>query len=177
MNSSTKTLITILAGNPGNMGYGLGLSDIPQYCLCSEEKLLPLLNALDVKKSTGADGISALMLKKTAYSIVPSLSKVFNLSIRSGKVPRDWKFARVVPIPKSGDRENPTNYRPISVISKILESLIVGIIIDSKGKGYVGIGNTLLHTSHSYLRGLSLDSEVLNEAKSGLGPCRRTRLK
>ena len=121
------------SGNlPGNSLFDTNtLSNLPDDFLCSEDTLLPLLTTLDVKKSTGADGISALMLKNTAHSITPSLSKLFNLSIKTGKVPRDWKFARVVPIPKSGDRENPANYRPISilpVISKILERHFLSVM-------------------------------------------------
>ena len=40
----------------------------------------------------------------------------------TGIFPTDWKFARVVPIPKSGNPDNPSNYRPIStlpIISKL----------------------------------------------------------
>ena len=82
----------------------VNVSDLPADLLCSEETLLPLLTTLDTNKSTGADGISALMLKQTAYTIAPSISKLFNLSITSGKVPNDWKFAQVVPIFKSGGK-------------------------------------------------------------------------
>ena len=57
-------------------------------------------------------------------NIAKSLTKLFNKSLRSGKFPSDWKVARVVPIPKGGDLENPANYRPISILpilSKLLE--------------------------------------------------------
>ena len=64
------------------------------------------------------------MLKQTSASIVSSLTKLFNLSLRTGTFPDDWKHARVVPIPKSGDLSLPINYRPTSilpVVSKLLE--------------------------------------------------------
>ncbi len=106
------------------------------------------------------------MLKNTAYSIVPSLSKLFNLSIRSGKVPRDWKFARVVPIPKSGDRENPANYRPISilpVISKILERLIVGIMTT-----HLTTNSPLSTHQWGFTAGKSTTSALLSFSHDGL---------
>ena len=84
-----------------------------------------------MKKSTRADGISTLMLKHTSYVIAPSLKMLFNLSITTGKFPSDWKFARVVPIPKAGARDDPANYRPISllaIISKILERHILNVM-------------------------------------------------
>jgi len=50
-----------------------------------------------------------------------------NLSLSTGSVPDEWKKARVVPLYKSGGRENMDNYRPISilpVLSKILEKAV-----------------------------------------------------
>ena len=44
--------------------------------------------------------------------------------LKTGIFPIDRKFARVVPIPKTGNPESPSNYRPIStlpIISKLLE--------------------------------------------------------
>ena len=64
------------------------------------------------------------MLKHTIHSITPNVIKLFNLSLQSGIFPDDWKFARIVPIPKSGDPTNPFNYRPISILpllNKLLE--------------------------------------------------------
>ena len=89
------------------------------------------LHGLDVSKSSGPDGISAKMLKYTAVSITPSITQLFNLSIRSSRVPRDWKLSSVVPIPKSGRSHSPDNYRPISllsVLSKMLEKHIHALI-------------------------------------------------
>ena len=70
------------------------------------------------------------MLKGTVSSITPSFTKMFNLSIKTGSFPQSWKCARVVPIPKGGDLSNPTNYRPISILSKVLEKHVHGIISD-----------------------------------------------
>ena len=65
------------------------------------------------------------MLKQTAESTAPILSKLINISISKGKFPREWKTARVVPIPKPGSEKDTTvGYRPISILpiaSKIIE--------------------------------------------------------
>lgn len=64
------------------------------------------------------------MLKSTAHSIAPQITKLFNKSIASGKLPHCWKLASVVPVPKGDDNTNVANYRPISllpIISKLLE--------------------------------------------------------
>ena len=79
-----------------------------------------LIDLLDASKSTVTDDISARMFKSIAYSIAPSLAKLFNSSLPTGTFPSEWKTARVVPIPKT---DNPstsvTNYRSISILSII----------------------------------------------------------
>ncbi len=54
---------------------------------------------------------------------------VFNLSLRQGSVPVDWKAANVAPIFKKVDRNTFTNYRPISLTS-VVGKMLNGIIWD-----------------------------------------------
>ena len=78
-------------------------------------------------KSTGLDDISVKILKHSSTVSVPSLTKLFNLSISTKIVPDEWKQAKVLPLFKSGNVENCSNYRPISIlpiITKILEKHI-----------------------------------------------------
>ena len=105
--------------------------EFPEELLCTEDQVFALISSLSVMKSTGADGISARMLKQTIHSITPSVTKLFNLSLKTGIFPDDWKFARIVPIPKSGDPTNPSNYRPISILSllsKLLERHVYNLL-------------------------------------------------
>jgi hypothetical protein len=65
--------------------------------------------------------------RQAGDTITESLLEVFNLSLRTGIFPDDWKFAKVTPIYKSEDKTLCENYRPISVISniaKIFEKLV-----------------------------------------------------
>ena len=75
-----------------------------------------MIVSLDTSKANGSDGISARMLKGTAHSITPVLTHLFNMSIESGIFPDKWKLSSVVPIPKSSDHSNLSNYRPISLL-------------------------------------------------------------
>ena len=86
-----------------------------------------LLRKLRVNKATGLDSIPARLLKDGAPAISECLTHIINLSFSSGVVPDDWKTSRVVPLFKSGNREEMDNYRPISifpVISKIAEKVL-----------------------------------------------------
>ena len=64
--------------------------------LCTEDEVYHLLLSLDVSKSNGPDGISPTMLKHTADTIAPSLTKLFNLSIRLGQPPSRWKHSLII---------------------------------------------------------------------------------
>ena len=82
---------------------------------------------LEVNKASGPDGVSAYMLKYTAASIAPSITRLFNYSLQSGKLPAQWKTSMIVPIAKSKDVSNTANYRPISltcILCKVLEKYI-----------------------------------------------------
>ena len=54
----------------------------PLDLFCTEEEIFELLAGIDTTKSNGPDGISGKMLKSTASSITPALTKLFNLSIK-----------------------------------------------------------------------------------------------
>ncbi len=56
------------------------------------------------------------MIKDAMTVITPSLPKLFNLSIQEKIFPTIWKSARIIPIHKSGDKQDPSNYRPISIL-------------------------------------------------------------
>ena len=79
------------------------------------------------------DEISTKMLKETALSMTPAVTKLFNMSISLGVLPNEWKIARVSPVSKSSTRSDPTNYCPISllsVFSKLLEKHMRDILLD-----------------------------------------------
>ena len=108
-------------------------SDLGDEMLCTENEVFHLLSSLDVSKASGPDGISAKMLKYTATSIIPMVTKLFNLSLSSGKLPSQWKHGRIIPVPKNSDATSPTCYRPISlipIISKVLERHVCNLIMD-----------------------------------------------
>lgn len=85
------------------------------------------LLALNIHKSSGPDGIPAIVLKKCAPELCPVLTRLFALSYHIRQVPSSWKTAHVHPVPKKGDRSDPSNYRPIaitSLLSKVMERVI-----------------------------------------------------
>ena len=67
------------------------------------------------------------MIKGTASSISPVITRIFNQSLSLGRLPLEWKVSNITPIFKSGDPSLVSNYRPISllsILSKCLERFI-----------------------------------------------------
>ncbi len=85
------------------------------------------LNKLKPGKAAGPDGIHPTFLKETAKNISKPLAIIFNKSIKEGTLPQDWKKAHVTAIHKKSSKQEPGNYRPISLTSvccKIMEAII-----------------------------------------------------
>lgn len=90
-------------------------------------EIINTINSLKPKKSSGHDGVNALLLQQIKFAISSPLSIAINKSIETGIFPSKLKIAKVIPIYKSKDKQNFTNYRPISLlptISKIYEKIV-----------------------------------------------------
>ena len=91
------------------------------------EELLNRMGRLDGRKAVGPDGISGMILKECREQLVLPLHNILEDSLKTGRVPDEWKKARIVPIYKAGNSEDPLNYRPVSltsVVCKLCEGLI-----------------------------------------------------
>ena len=67
------------------------------------------------------------MLKQLEPAICVPMLQLFKASIEQNIVPRIWKCANVIPIHKKGDKSDPTNYRPVSLLAttgKMLEKIV-----------------------------------------------------
>ena len=81
--------------------------------------------SLSNSQSIGSDGLHPDILKSNALRISSQLTYIFNLSFTQGIFPKLLKTAIITPIHKSGSHTDPSNYRPISILttfSKILEN-------------------------------------------------------
>lgn len=92
-----------------------------------------LIRQLDANKSCGSDQIPASFVKLHHNIFSGLLQNVFNHCIETGLFPDFLKIAKVIPVHKGGDSTLVNNYRPISVLSvlsKVLEKLIVSRMVD-----------------------------------------------
>ena len=69
-------------------------------------------------KSSGLDSILNEHIKSTLHLMLPIYLKLFNIVLDTGIVPRAWTEGCIIPIFKNkGCKENPANYRPITLLS------------------------------------------------------------
>lgn len=102
-------------------------SELSFFSLCSVQEVSKIIDNLDPNTSTGIDGISTKTLKCIKNLIICKLTDCMNQLLNEGQFPKSLKVAKVTPIHKTGDKSNPGNYRPVSVLptlSKILEKII-----------------------------------------------------
>ncbi|KAF1517059.1 hypothetical protein FQV20_0009580, partial [Eudyptula albosignata] len=96
--------------------------------IIQEEAVNDLLCHLDAHKSMGPDGIHPRVLRELAEELAKPLSIIYQQSWLTGEVPDNWRLANVTPIYKKGRKEDPGNYRPVSLTSvpgKIMERFIL----------------------------------------------------
>ena len=91
------------------------------------QEIIDVLQILNPNKASGPDVISHKMLKICPEKIAIPLRIIFNKSLQQCKYPSSWKIANVMAIFKKGDTSQPSNYRPISLISclgKVMERVV-----------------------------------------------------
>ena len=72
------------------------------------------------------------ILKDFAYILADPVATIFNKSLSTGVVPRIWKEANVIPIPKCNQPESESDTRPISLtpgLSKVLEDFCGEMVV------------------------------------------------
>ena len=134
----------------------------------TEQETLKIVKALPSNKAPGADKVSARILKASLPVTLPLLTDLINCSFRSGIFAESWKLAEVVPCikDKDGDRDDPSNSRPISllpIISKVCERAahlqLVRFLQDHSIIHLLQSGNRKSHSTETAL--LHFSDEIL----------------
>lgn len=93
-----------------------------------EAQIKKIIDSLKSSKSKDAFHMDSMLIKKHLNTLTLPITHLINLSITQSCFPDSWKRAVITPIFKSGDRHEPNNYRPISilpVLSKVAEKVVI----------------------------------------------------
>ena len=96
-------------------------------------------NLPDTKKRAKRP-IHNILLKTCACKLASAMRSIFQLSMDTRKLPKDWLSANVSPVFKKGDVHLPENYQPVSltrVSCKLLEHIICKHMLDHLEKNKI----------------------------------------
>ena len=118
------------------------------------------LLSLRTSTSPGPDQIPSRVLQELATPLSAPICSLFSKSLGVGELPDEWKLGSVVPIHKSGSRQEPSNYRPVSltaVLSKVLEGIVRDKILE-----FLTESGQLHDAQHGFLPQRSCATQLLS---------------
>ena len=90
-------------------------------------EVISSIQSLRTNKAVEHDNIPAFFLKAATLTIAPYLITLIDYAFSNGIFPDSCKTAKVIPLHKSGNTDNPNNFRPVSILScfaKIFEKIL-----------------------------------------------------
>ena len=94
----------------------------------TDENVLELLEGINPATAAGPDNIAGKFLEDGASILAKPITELCNLSISLSSFPDDCKQAKLKPLLKKGNKDEPKNYRPIisflPQISKVIEKVV-----------------------------------------------------
>lgn len=117
------------------------------------------LDNLQTCKAAGPDGLPARILHDLSGELSEMLCFLFQQSYNTSQLPRDWSIAMVVPVFKKDRRDNPANYRPISLTSlvcKVMEHVVLSHI-----QKHLSLHNILTLLQHGFRQGFSCVTQLV----------------
>lgn len=148
-----KKIPSGLSPLPNNVSNTDSISNSLVLLETTEEEVEKIIINLRPDCGSGWDNISPVVLKYLKNIIVPPLTFILNRCLAEGVFPKCLKKSVIVPIFKSGNKDDASNYRPIAmlpILSKIFERIINNNLIK-----FLEDKNILSKNQYGFRKGIS----------------------
>ena len=96
----------------------------------TKDEIIKCIKKLKSNKASGIDNISNEFIKASSELMIDIYVSLFNIVFSSGQIPSTWTTGKIKPIyKKKGNKSDPDNYRPITLLS-CLGKLFTAVIND-----------------------------------------------
>ncbi len=98
--------------------------------------IIKVIGQMKNSSSSGHDGISINYIKDCAVQIASVLKFIYDKVSLFAVMPSQWKLAKIIPLHKKDKKENPENYRPISLLcslGKVYEKCLLNVMTKKFG--------------------------------------------
>ncbi|PKU31730.1 rna-directed dna polymerase from mobile element jockey-like [Limosa lapponica baueri] len=124
------------------------------------EMVSDLLQHLNLQRSIGPNGVHPRVLRELVEVLIKPLSIVYQQSWLTEEVSVDYNLANVIPSCKKGWKEEPGNYRPVSltlVLVKVMEQIILSAIM-----WHVQDNQLIRPSQHGFMKGRSCLTNLIS---------------
>ena len=122
-------------------------------------KIRDKIKGLKPNSAPGPDSITVSLLQAVREELLAPLLIIYEKTLSSGIVPKDWKEATVTPIFKKGTKGEAGNYRPVSLTSipcKIFESIMKDDIMS-----HLQENKLIKDSQHGFMPGRSCSTNLI----------------
>lgn len=127
----------------------------------TDKEIISTFLSIRNSKCCDADGFEIGPAKYVLDAITPALAHIYNLVLSDGTFPKSLQVAKVKVLHKGGDKNDLTNYRPISVLpifSKPLEKLI-----HSRITSFITKHKLMTNMQFGFTKGQSTETTLLTQ--------------
>ena len=124
----------------------------------SKDGVIKLLKGLNPSKALGPDELHPRVLKELTTELGPVFAHLFQQSMDTGEIPKEWSLANICPLFKKNDRSLACNYRPVSltcVPCKLLEHIVCSNIM-----AHLDEYKLLTDRQHAFKKGHSCETQL-----------------
>lgn len=93
----------------------------------NSQEIKRIIADIDMSKSTNIPDIKGMVIEDIMKGNLDAVSNLINKSLATSSIPDEWKTGTVVPLEKSGDLTNVSNWRPVclqNIYSKVTEKVV-----------------------------------------------------